>query len=135
MSRPRFLTLTLLLSALLVGCGSSSAAWRAVAKQIMTATKEMADLLATVKDKPTAQAAAPKLLALLERVEKLSERLDDLDAESEDMGADPEIVNEVGPWIAEQTRLMEEQRRISQIPEAREGLGEAWQRLTGGAYE
>lgn len=104
-------------------------------KQMIAATKETADLLATVKDKPTAQAAAPKLLALVEKVEKLGERLDELDAEAEDFGPDPEVAEEVVPWIAEHSRLIQEQLRISRIPEAREGLGEGWDRLTGGAYD
>jgi hypothetical protein len=133
MSRWHFLVL--LLCTFFAGCGGSFAAKQAMIKQLTSATKEMADLLTTVKDKPTAQAAAPKLLTLVERVEELGERLDELDGEAEDFGPDPEVAEEVAPWIAEHSRLIQEQLRISKIPEAREGLGEGWKRLTGGAYD
>ena len=132
---PRFRFVAVLLCPFVVGCGGSFAARQGLVKQLMAATKETADLLATVKDKPTAEAAAPKLLALVQRVEELGERLDELDAEAEDFGADPEFAEEVVPWIAEHSRLMQEQLRIGKIPEAREGLGEGWKRLTGGAYD
>ena len=132
MSRCHFLLL--LLCASVIGCGNSSAAQRTVTKQLMSATKEMADLLATVKDKPSAQAVAPKLLTLIDRVDKLNERLEEMETE-DSYYHDTELLQEVGSWIAEHTRLMEEEHRISQIPQAREGLGEAWQQLTGGAYD
>jgi hypothetical protein len=133
MSRWRFLVL--LLCTFFAGCGGSFAAKQALIKQLTSATREMADLLTTVKDKPTAQAAAPKLLTLVERVEEMGERLDELDGEAEDFGPDPEVAEGVAPWIAEHSRLMLEQLRISKIPAAREGLGEGWKRLTGGAYD
>lgn len=129
------LFLALLPCAFFLGCGNSLAARRSLTKQLMASTKEMANLLATVKDKPSAQAAAPKMLTLIERVDKLNDRLDAMDTEDGSGGTDEELVKELAGWVAEQTRLMQEEQRISQIPEASAGLGEAWQQLTGGAYE
>lgn len=131
----RFLILLASLSPLLAGCDSSFVARQALVRQLMAVTKETADLLATVKDKPTAQAAAPQLLTLVERSGTLSERLEELDEDADDLGSDPAAIEEYGQWIAEHSRLMQEQHRIGQIPDAREGLGEGWERLTGGAYD
>jgi hypothetical protein len=119
----------------LFGCGSSVAARRSLTKQLMNVSKETADLLATVKDKGTAEGAAPKLKALLERADKLTEQLDAMDSEDGSSGTDEELLNELASWIAEHGRMMQEEQRISQIPEACAGLGETWQMLTGGAYD
>lgn len=87
--------LVLLLCASVIGCGNSAAAQRTVTKQLMSATKEMADLLATVKDKPSAQAVAPKLLTLIDRVDKLNERLEEMETE-DSYYHDTELLQEVG---------------------------------------
>lgn len=119
----------------LVGCGNSVAARRSLTRQLMNVSKETADLLATVKDKATAEEAAPKLKTLLERADKLTEQLDEMDSEDGSYGTDEELLKEMGSWIGEHTRMMQEEQRISQIPEACAGLGQTWQMLTGGAYD
>ena len=124
-----------LLCLFLVGCGNSVAARRSLTKQLTNVSKETADLLAIVKDKGTAEGAAPKLKALLERADKLTEQLDAMDAEDGSYGNDEELLKELASWIAEHGRMMQEEQRISQIPEACAGLGETWQMLTGGAYD
>ncbi|MGI8980233.1 MAG: hypothetical protein ACR2FY_13490 [Pirellulaceae bacterium] len=133
MSRFHFLVFSLCV--FLVGCGGSFAAKQSLIQQMTSATKELADLLETVQDKSTAQAAAPMFRTLVERAEKLGQRIEDLDAQPEDMGTDPEFAEVVGLWIAEQSRLMQEQLRVSKIPGATEALGEPWQRLTGGVFD
>ena len=93
----------------------------------------MADLLSTVKDKSSAEAARPKIQSLIEQVDAWTE---DIDAMEESVGfGDEAILKAHGEWIGEHTRLMKEQYRIGQIPEAREELGETWQQLTGGMYD
>ncbi|MCE9529099.1 MAG: hypothetical protein K8R36_23885 [Planctomycetales bacterium] len=101
----------------------------------MNVSKETADLLATVKDRATAEGAAPKLKTLLKRADKLTEQLDAMDSEDGSYGTDEVLLKELASWIAEHGRMMQEEQRISQIPEACSGLGETWQMLTGGAYD
>ncbi|MBC7856847.1 MAG: hypothetical protein IAF94_25735 [Pirellulaceae bacterium] len=131
----RFHFLVVSLVAVVAGCGGSFAAKQSLIQQMTSATKELADLLATVQDESSAQAAAAKFRTLVERAEKLGHRIEDLDAQPEDLGTDPEFAEVVGPWIAEQSRLMQEQLRVSTIPGATEALGEPWQRLTGGVFD
>jgi hypothetical protein len=142
LARPRFrspvlpgpkLLLGLALAAAAMGCSSDVAVRRSVTRQLGAATKEMADLLETVKDKPTAEAARPKVQALVKRVDRLTEELDSME-ESVGVG-DEKLLAEMGDWIAENTRMMREQYRIAQLPEARAGLGDTWMQLTGGAYD
>jgi len=125
-----FAAILLLLAA---GCDTEAAAKRRLSAKLAAATKEMADLLATVKDKPTAEAARPKIQTLIDRVDEWTEEMDSLET-SAGMG-DEAVGESLGNWMVEQTRFMQEQARISQIPAAREGLGETWQELTGGAYD
>ena len=124
---------TLALCLVTAGCSSDYAVKKNLTVKLAAATKEMADLLETVKDRPTAEAARSKIQSLVERVDQLTERLDAID-ESVGMG-DEKLLGMYGEWFAHHTRMMQEQYRIGQISEAREGLGEAWQQLTGGAYD
>lgn len=125
-----------LMSLLFAGCSSHYSTRVTLTRQITAATKEAADLLATVKDEPTAQAAAPKLRAVCDRMEKLTEQFDAFDTENEIYMGEQEqkVLEEHARWIAEEIRRMQEQARISRIPEARAGLGDVWMQLTGGAF-
>jgi hypothetical protein len=116
-----------------LGCDNDVAARRTLTKKLAGATKEMADLLAAVKDKPTAEAARTKIQTLIEQVDTWTEQIDNME-ESVGFG-DEAILKAHGEWTSETTRLMKEQYRIGQIPEAREGLGDTWQQLTGGMYD
>jgi predicted DNA-binding protein len=115
------------------GCESEAASRRRLTAKLATATKEMADVLAEIKDKPTATAARPKIQKLIEQVEDWTEQID---AQETSVGIGDEVTLEShGRWIGEHTRMMKEQYRIGQIPAAREGLGDTWKKLTGGAYD
>jgi len=125
----------LLLSSL--GCNSQYSTRLSFTRQMTALTKETADLLATVQDKPSAEAAAPKLKVLVERMSKLGDEFEAMDTEDEIyLGQqDQTILEESGKWFAEQARLMQEQQRIGQNAEARDALGEVWRQMTGGAYD
>ena len=99
----RLLFLVFSLAVFLAGCGGSFAAKQSLIQQMTAVTKEIADLLTTVKDESSAQAAAPKLQSLMKYVETLGQRIEDLDAQPEDLGTDPEFAEVVAPWIAEQS--------------------------------
>lgn len=122
-----------ILAAVLAGCGGEAAARKRLTTQLAAATKEMADLLATVKDRPSAEAARPKIQTLIEQVDDWTEQIDAME-ESVGVG-DEAVLESQGNWIGEHTRMMQEQYRVGQIPAAREGLGETWQQLTGGMYD
>jgi hypothetical protein len=122
-----------ILATAIAGCGGEAAARKRLTTKLAGAIKEMADLLSTVKDKPSAEAARPKIQALLEQVDDWTEQIDSME-ESVGVG-DEEILESQGNWIGEHTRLMQEQYRVGQIPAAREGLGDTWEQLTGGMYD
>ena len=122
---------------LLVGCNSQYATRQRLTKQIAEVVNEVADLLATVQDKASAAAAAPKLQELAARMSKLGEQFEALDMEDEMyLGEENEtVIAERGKYIAAHVRLMQEQQRIGANQELREGLGKAWRDLSGGMYE
>jgi hypothetical protein len=103
-------------------------------KQWNAKCKEAADLLETIKDVPTAKAAAPQLKAVLEELDKLSEKLeasyDPAAPEEADM---PGTTKQVGEGIAQMQRLMLESVRVGKDPEIRAALGDAWQWLPAAA--
>lgn len=119
------------------GCTSQYAARQWLTREAASVTKETADLLATVKDRASAQAAAPRLQRLTDRMVRITDQFEALDTENEIyVGEDEErVLEEHGQWLAQQMRLMQEELRVGQIPEAREALGESWLRLTGGAFD
>jgi hypothetical protein len=129
--------LTVGLALLSTACNSQYATRMSLTRQMTEATKETADLLATVKDKQSAEAAAPNLKPLVERIQSLGDRFEAMDTEDEIYVGrqDQRVLEESGKMFAEHARLMQEQYRIGQIPEARKALGEAWARLTGGAFD
>ena len=117
------------------GCGSAAANRERLAVQMTAVTKEAGDLLATVKDEATAKAAAPKLKAICNRMEKLTERLDEADPNTNFDSPSSKELEKYGQWMAEHSRLMQEELRVAQIPGATAALGEPWQRLTGGIFD
>lgn len=66
-------TIVLAMALLLVGCGDSH---DAVAADKVALMKEFTTILESVKDVPTANAAAPKLESLASRAESIKKRLD-----------------------------------------------------------
>ena len=97
-------------AALLLGCDSQYATRLRLTQQSAQVTSETADLLASVQDKVSAEAAAPKLQLLRQRMAQLDDQFSAMDAEDEIyLGEENEtILAEHGKWIAAQTRFMQE---------------------------
>lgn len=127
----------LLTACLLAGCDTQYATRLRLTQQSAEITSETADLLASVQDRASAGAAAPKLEALRQRMAQLDDQFSAMDTEDEIyLGEENEtILAEHGKWIAAQTRLMQEQQRIGANQEVREALGQTWIDLTGGMYD
>jgi predicted nuclease with TOPRIM domain len=96
--------------------------------------KEAADLLTTVKDVQSAKAVAPRLSALMKRLDEINEKLDQTcDPEEAALDDSPRTVKQLAEGIGEMQRLTMESVRIGQDPEIRAALGEAWQLLPAAA--
>jgi hypothetical protein len=96
--------------------------------------KEAADLLETIKDVPSANAAAPKLKAVMQELHKLDEKLEaSYDAEEVDFVDSPRVTKQVGEGIAEMQRMMLESVRVGKDPQLRVALGDTWQLLPAAA--
>jgi DNA anti-recombination protein RmuC len=110
----------LLSMCLLGGCGRDH---EDVAEDTVETLEEMAEVLATVKDKESALAAKPKL-------EKLSERMDELQAEAAEMDEiDPEKEKALQEKYDERMtkamgKLMGEMFRIGMNQELNNALGD-----------
>src|SRR5262245_60655494 len=103
-------------------------------KQWNAKCKEAADLLETIKDVPSAKAAAPKLKAVMEELGKLNEKLErSYDPEDVDIAEMPVTTKQVGEGIAQMQRLMLESVRVGKDAEIRAALGDAWQFLPAAA--
>jgi hypothetical protein len=132
----RLLSCCFLGLSLLAGCDNHYATRMALTKRATAATKETADLLATVRDQASAAAAAPKLKDLTARMRTIDEEFEALDTEDElYLGAENVVLAEHGNWLVEHTRLMQEEARIGQNAELRTALGDAWTGLTGGMFD
>lgn len=131
---PRIHVLLLVcLSLFLPGCGRGQAHNVRLLRDYKDKCKEAADLLAGVKDVPSAQAVLPRLKASLQEMDELQAKLE--------QSYDP---TEVDPWdeaavdeqalggIAEFQRLVAESARIAKNPEIKAALGETWDRLSMG---
>jgi len=93
-------------------------------------TKEVNDLLAGVKDVPSAKAAEPKLAAALKDLEKIGEKLEKhYDSEDVDPGEREPMTEAVAAGIAEMQREAAEVMRISKNPELVAALGETWKKI------
>ena len=119
------------------GCESAVATRKRLVGEATKTTTAITDVLVTVKDEATAKAAAPKLEPLVDRLERTSAQLDEVDLalENEFHMASEKELEKFGQWMAEHSRLMQEELRVAQIPGATAALGEPWQRLTGGIFD
>jgi hypothetical protein len=122
---------------LLCGCDSQYAARQRLTRDNTQVVSEAADVLAGVQDKASAEATAPKLRDIQQRMARLAAQLEALDTEDEIYQSEEKetILAEHSKWMAAQTRLMQEQQRIGAHPELREALGPVWQELTGGMFD
>lgn len=95
--------------------------------------KDAADLLASIKDVPSAQLAKPKLKVALQELTEIDEQVQRL-REAEEGEYIPEArlkheMKQVAEGIAEMQRLSIETQRISKQPELKEALGDTWDEL------
>jgi hypothetical protein len=92
--------------------------------------KEAADVLETIKDVPSAKAAAPKLKIVMQELHKLDAQIETTyDPEEVDFVDSPRMTKQVGEGIAEMQRMMLESVRVGRDPELRAALGDTWQLL------
>jgi seryl-tRNA synthetase len=128
-----FRSIALILAAICItlpACKSRQAQNEKLQRQWNAKTKEAADLLATVKDVPTAKAAEPKLKAVLQELNALGSQLDEsYDPENVPASESEKMTKEVAEGIAETQRLNAETLRISKSPEVVAALGETWRKL------
>ena len=120
-----------------LGCENAVAKRKWLVGEIAKTTTSITEVLVTVKDEATAKAAAPKLEPLVDRWDRLSVQLDEVDLalENEFHMASEKELEKFGQWMAEHSRLMQEELRVAQIPGATAALGEPWQRLNGGIFD
>ncbi len=103
-------------------------------KQWNAKCKEAADLLETVKDVPSAKAAAPQIAAAMREIQKIDAQLEKFyDPEDVDFDDTPRVTKQVAEGIGQMQRLMVECVRVGKDPEMRAALGEAWQLLPAAA--
>jgi len=115
---------------LIAGCSLPQAQNTRLLKAWTAKCKEASDLLATVKDAPSAKAASPKIIKLMKELDKLNEQLDEsYDPSDVSLVEMPGTTKHLGEGIGEMQRLMQESVRIGQDRELRAALGEAWQYL------
>ncbi len=123
----------MLVAALLIGaagCAPRQGANTRLFKQWNAKCKEAADLVATVKDVPTAKAAAPKIAAAIRELDEISGTLEDsYDPTEVDFRDAPRVDKQVGEGIVEMQRLMTESLRVGKDPEMKAALGDAWNLL------
>jgi hypothetical protein len=99
-------------------------------KQWTAKCKAAAELLETVKDIPSAQAASPKIIALMKELDKLDAQIEAVqDREDVDLIDMPRETKQVGEGIGQMQRLMTESVRIGKDRELRAALGDAWNYL------
>ena len=105
------------------GRAAETAAYEEVVKGIISALKEGADTLATIKDKDTAKAAAPKLRKVAESLRGLKKKADQLGNPSEDQKAELEKKYKKDMETA-QTSFRKEVVRVRNVPGGKEALQE-----------
>ena len=124
-----------LMGVLLLGGCNTRPSRLAAMQQLAQATSNAADLLATVKDKASAAAAAPKMQELLAKMVQLDSQLEAAEMEDDLAFEEEPELSALASYIAAQSRFIQEQRRIGAIQELREGLGPVWQEMTAGIYD
>ena len=95
--------------------------------------KDAADLLASIKDVPSAMLAEPKLKVALQELAEIDEQVQRLrEAEEGEYITETRLKHEmkqVVEGIAEMQRLTLEMQRIRKQPELKEALGDTWKEL------
>jgi acetoin utilization deacetylase AcuC-like enzyme len=111
MLRPIALCVTLCLALVVTGCGDTP---ESVTKKMISKMQAMADVLKTVKDEPSAKAAAPKIKALsadLKEIQKKMEAMKPSEAEQKRLAE-----AHMKPMMEAMGQLMQEVMRIGMDP-------------------
>jgi hypothetical protein len=127
------MALMLILTLDLVGCDIGRRQNAGLMGKWTAKCKDAADLLASIKDVPSAQLAEPKLKVALQELAEIDEQVQRL-REAEEGEYIPEArlqheMKQVAEGIAEMQRLAIETQRISKQPELKEALGDTWKEL------
>ncbi len=113
------LVLPLLALLLSVGCASDDA--DSLVKQTISAMDETAQVMATVKDEASAQAAVPRLKALAEKRRKIEEKM--AAVKTPPPAEQAELQKKYAARLSEVTAtLMQEAMRVSNVPGGRAAL-------------
>jgi hypothetical protein len=114
---------------ILAGCGAQSRNLRLL-KQSNVKSKEVADLLAGVKDVSSAKAAEPRLNRALAEFNKVSAALEtSYDSSDVDPGDRPAAEEHAAEGILQMQRMLAETMRIAKQPQVVAALGETWNQL------
>jgi uncharacterized lipoprotein YajG len=109
----KLLALPLASVLLLAGCASDDA--ESLVKQTIAAMDETGQVMATVKDEPSAQAAVPRLKALAERRKKIEEKM--AAVKTPPAAEQAELQKKYAARLTEvTTQLMQQAMRVSTVP-------------------
>ena len=130
--------LTMILTTGLAGCDIGRRKPDTLMQRWAAKCKEAADLLAGIKDVPSAKLAEPKLKVALRELAQIGEQMEQLQDREEDYISDArfELKHQLKgavEGIAEMQRLTLETQRISKQPELKEALGDTWKELPSAA--
>lgn len=110
---------SLLAAFLLAGCASDDA--DSLVKQTIQAMDETSQVMATVKDEASAQAAVPRLRALAERRKKIEEKM--AAVKTPPQAEQAELQKKYAARLSEvTTSLMQEAMRVSTVPGGKAAL-------------
>ena len=84
LSRNCVVAMSLMALVALVGCGKTADSHARAAKDIVIELQSISDAIATVNDKPTADAATLKIVAAADRIDKIADRIKKLPPSTKD---------------------------------------------------
>ena len=128
------MALMLILTLDLVGCDIGRRQNAGLMGKWTAKCKDAADLLASVKDVPSAKLAEPKLKVALRELTEIGEQMERLQDREEDYIPESRFERKhqlkgAVEGIAEMQRLTLETQRISKQPELKQALGDTWKEL------
>jgi hypothetical protein len=111
--------LPVLVALLATGCASDDA--DSLVKQTIAAMDETTQVMATIKDEPSAQAAVPRLRSIAERRRKIEEKM--ATVKTPPPAEQAELQKKYAARLAEvTTSLMQEAMRVSTVPGGKAAL-------------
>jgi len=111
----------------LAGCGTSDP-YEQVTEDSLACMEEMVDVLATVKDKASAEAAKPKLEAVGERMKEIEKRMEELG--KPDKAKQEALEKKYKERMTEIAgKMMQESMRVMMNPELGQIIGDAMKNM------